>query len=81
MICGVDVYHAGPGKVTHGSAAGFVASMDKGLTSWYSKICIQTRNQELVDLLKICLISAIKAYQQVKIIPKVHIILKLIKIL
>ncbi|XP_043467469.1 piwi-like protein Ago3 [Leptopilina heterotoma] len=64
MVCGVDVYHAGPGKVTHGSAAGFVASMDKGLTSWYSKICIQTRNQELVDLLKICLVSAVKAYHQ-----------------
>ena len=65
MICGVDVYHAGVGKVTHGSVAGFVASMDKNLTSWYSKICIQARNQELVDLLKICFISAIKAYQQV----------------
>ena len=65
MICGIDVYHAGLGKVTHGSVAGFVASMDKGLTSWYSKICIQSRNQELIDLLKICLISAIRAYQQV----------------
>ncbi|XP_053999069.1 piwi-like protein Ago3 isoform X1 [Hylaeus anthracinus] len=62
MICGIDVYHAGIGQSTKGSVAGFVASLDKALTTWHSKICLQGRHQELVDMLQICLISAIKAY-------------------
>ncbi|XP_043262895.1 piwi-like protein Ago3 [Colletes gigas] len=62
MICGIDVYHAGVGQQMKGSVAGFVASLDRLLTTWHSKICLQGRNQELVDMLQICLISAIKAY-------------------
>nr|ACV84373.1 argonaute Ast1 variant [Apis mellifera] len=62
MICGIDVYHAGVGQSMKGSVAGFVASLDKLLTSWHSKICLQGKHQELVDILQICLISAIKAY-------------------
>ncbi|XP_043279491.1 piwi-like protein Ago3 isoform X2 [Venturia canescens] len=65
MICGVDVYHAGPGEKSKGSVAAFVASTDKSLTSWYSRICLQRPNQELVDLLKICLVAAIKAYSKI----------------
>lgn len=39
MICGIDVYHSGVGQSMKGSVAGFVASLDKLLTSWHSKIC------------------------------------------
>ena len=62
MICGIDVYHAGIGQSSKGSVAGFVASLDRMLTTWHSKICLQGRHQELVDMLQICMISAIKAY-------------------
>ncbi|XP_076285684.1 argonaute 3 [Lasioglossum baleicum] len=62
MICGIDVYHGGIGQSTKGSVAGFVASLDKLLTTWHSKICLQGRHQELVDMLQVCMISALKAY-------------------
>ncbi|XP_003704269.1 argonaute 3 [Megachile rotundata] len=62
MICGIDVYHAGVGQSTKGSVAGFVASLDKLLTTWHSKVCLQGQHQELIDMLQICMISAIKAY-------------------
>lgn len=72
MICGVDVYHAPAGQKTKGSVAAFVASLDKPLTSWYSRICLQRPNQELVDLLKVCLVASIKAYAKVrKLIPTI----------
>ncbi|XP_066589272.1 piwi-like protein Ago3 [Prorops nasuta] len=64
MICGIDVFHGGQGQGPRGSIAGFVASMDKLLTKWYSKICIQGKNQEIVDLLQICFVSAINAYRK-----------------
>ena len=63
MICGIDVYHAGNGQ-SKGSVAGFVASLDKLLTIWHSKICIQGKRQEIVDMLQMCLISAVKAYHR-----------------
>ncbi|KOC71336.1 Piwi-like protein 1 [Habropoda laboriosa] len=62
MICGIDVYHAGVGQSTKGSVAGFVASLDKLLTTWHSKVSLQGKHQELVDVLQICLISAVKVY-------------------
>ncbi|XP_035744235.1 piwi-like protein Ago3 [Vespa mandarinia] len=64
MVCGIDVYHPGLGEGRRGSVAGFVASMDKLLTSWYSKICLQGAHQEIIDLLQICLISAINAFKK-----------------
>ncbi|KAK2582643.1 hypothetical protein KPH14_004922 [Odynerus spinipes] len=64
MVCGIDVYHPGVGQGRRGSVAGFVASMDKFLTSWYSKICLQGSHQELVDLLQICFVASINAYKQ-----------------
>ncbi|XP_071867732.1 argonaute 3 [Bombus fervidus] len=63
MICGIDVYHAGSGQSKE-SVAGFVASLDKPLTTWHSKICIQGKRQEIVDMLQMCLISALKAYHR-----------------
>ncbi|XP_043528793.1 piwi-like protein Ago3 isoform X2 [Frieseomelitta varia] len=62
MICGIDVYHAGAGQSMKGSVAGFVASLDKALTTWHNKVCIQGKRQEIVDMLQMCLISAIRAY-------------------
>ncbi|XP_033328474.2 argonaute 3 [Megalopta genalis] len=62
MICGIDVYHGGIGQSTKGSVAGFVASLDKLLTTWHSKICLQGRHQELMDMLQVCMTSALKAY-------------------
>lgn len=64
MVCGIDVYHPGTGQGRRGSVAGFVASMDKYLTSWYSKVCLQGTRQELVDLLQICFIASINAYKK-----------------
>lgn len=64
MVCGIDVYHPGIGQGRQRSVAGFVASMDKLLTSWYSKICLQGPNQELIDLLQICFIASINAYKK-----------------
>lgn len=65
MICGIDVYHAGSGQSMKGSVAGFVASLDKALTIWHNKVCIQGKRQEIVDMLQMCLISAIRAYYKV----------------
>lgn len=63
MVCGIDVYHAGVGGGR--SVAGFVSSLDAQLTKWHSKICMQTSKQELVDMLQVCLISAISAFRKV----------------
>ncbi|KAI4495423.1 hypothetical protein M0802_008637 [Mischocyttarus mexicanus] len=64
MVCGIDVYHPGKGEGKRASVAGFVASMDKLLTSWHSKICLHKSRQEIIDLLQICFISAIDEYKK-----------------
>ncbi|KAL6429603.1 hypothetical protein ACFW04_007503 [Cataglyphis niger] len=64
MVCGIDVYHAGVGGGAKKSVAGFVASLDTQLTKWHSRICMQASKQELVDMLQVCLTSAINAYQK-----------------
>ncbi|XP_076749124.1 argonaute 3 [Xylocopa sonorina] len=64
MICGIDVYHPGVGQSAKSSVAGFVSSLDKLLTTWHSKICVQGSHQELIDILQMCLLSAIKAYNK-----------------
>jgi aubergine-like protein len=65
MVCGIDVYHPGNNETLKGNVAAFIASMDQMLTSWHSRVCKQIVHQELVDLLKQCLISAIKTYREV----------------
>lgn len=65
MVCGIDVYHAGTGSGPKKSVAGFVASLDAQLTRWHSRICMQASKQELVDMLQVCLTSAINAYHKV----------------
>lgn len=64
MICGIDVYHSGTSHSTKRSISGFVASMDKMLTTWHSKVYMQGKGQELVDMMQLCFISAIGAYQK-----------------
>lgn len=64
MICGIDVYHAGVGGGSKKSVAGFIASLDNQLTKWHSRICMQASKQELVDMLQVCLTSAINAYHK-----------------
>lgn len=64
MVVGIDVYH----DASHGgrSVGGFVASTNRSLTRWYSRVCFQTPGQELVDGLKMCLTSALKKFHEVK---------------
>ena len=64
MVVGIDVYH----DSSHGgrSVGGFVASTNRSLTRWYSRVCFQTPGQELVDGLKMCLTSALKKFHEVK---------------
>lgn len=63
MVVGIDVYHdAAKGKR---SIAGFVASTNPKCTTWYSRVCFQMPGQELIDGLKLCLISAIRKYHEV----------------
>ncbi|KYN12440.1 Piwi-like protein 1 [Trachymyrmex cornetzi] len=64
MICGIDVYHAGVGGGSRKSVAGFIASLDSQLTKWHSRICMQASKQELVDMLQVCLTSAINAFHK-----------------
>ncbi|XP_034947193.1 piwi-like protein Ago3 [Chelonus insularis] len=63
MIVGMDVYHSGPGGTTRSSVAGFVASLDKSFTTWYSRPYFQRPGQEYIDVLKICFASALTAYR------------------
>ena len=64
MVIGIDVYHdpARGGR----SVGGVVASMNKPLTRWYSRVCFQTPGQELIDGLKVALTSALRQYHNVR---------------
>lgn len=63
MVVGIDVFHAGVGQKA-ASVAGFIASLDENMTTWHSNTCHQAPGQELIDLLKVCLVTAIKAYHR-----------------
>uniref|UniRef100_A0A8C3IPX6 Piwi like RNA-mediated gene silencing 1 n=1 Tax=Chrysemys picta bellii TaxID=8478 RepID=A0A8C3IPX6_CHRPI len=60
MIVGIDCYH----DTTAGrrSIAGFVASLNQGMTRWFSRCVFQDRGQELVDGLKVCLQAALRSW-------------------
>ena len=55
MVVGYDSYHDSVKK--NMSVGGFVASLNKPLTKYYSKCTFQHNSQELVDQLVICMIS------------------------
>ncbi|KAM6246793.1 piwi-like protein 1 [Porphyrio hochstetteri] len=58
MIVGIDCYHdTVSGKQ---SIAGFVASLNQTMTRWFSRCAVQSRGQELVDGLKVCLQTALR---------------------
>ncbi|KAM7451808.1 Piwi-like protein 2 [Porites harrisoni] len=63
MVVGIDVYH----DASRGgrSVGGFVASMNKHLTRWYSRVCFQSPGQELIDGLKMALTASLKKYHEV----------------
>nr|NP_001107667.1 seali [Strongylocentrotus purpuratus]ABY58155.1 seali [Strongylocentrotus purpuratus] len=63
MVIGIDVYHdPNRGKKSIGA---FVASMNRDLTSWFSRVCIQTPHQELIGGLKLCFTSSLKKYHDI----------------
>lgn len=63
MVCGVDVYHD-PTKRGQ-SVVGFIASVNPGLTRWFSRAKCQGPGMELVDCLKICFLESLKKYYEV----------------
>jgi aubergine-like protein len=66
MIVGIDVYHDAARKGR--SVCGFVASMNPIVTRWYSRVCIQQPNQEIVDGLKMCLTASLKKFHEVSFV-------------
>uniref|UniRef100_A0A8C5Q026 Piwi-like protein 1 n=1 Tax=Leptobrachium leishanense TaxID=445787 RepID=A0A8C5Q026_9ANUR len=60
MIVGIDCYH----DTLSGrrSIGGFVASLNQGMTRWFSRCVMQDQKQEIVDGLTICMQAALKAW-------------------
>lgn len=71
MVVGIDVYH----DASRGgrSVGGFVASMNKHLTRWYSRVCFQSPGQELIDGLKMALTASLKKYHEVSQLQTVQV--------
>ncbi|XP_067879457.1 piwi-like protein 2 isoform X1 [Heterodontus francisci] len=63
MVIGMDVYHD-PVRGKQ-SVVGFVASMNKAMTKWFSKVAFQMPNQEIIDGLKICMVASLKKYYEI----------------
>ncbi|XP_075032847.1 piwi-like protein 1 [Mixophyes fleayi] len=60
MIVGIDCYHdtlAGKRSI-----AGFVASLNQGMTRWFSRCIMQDQKQEVVDGLKVCMQAALNSW-------------------
>ena len=53
MVVGIDTYHDSAKKGT--SVAGFVASMNRSLTKYYSRCHFQASNQEFQEGLKVAM--------------------------
>ena len=45
--------------------AGFVASMNRSMSRWYSRVVFQTERQELVTGLRGCMTQALNKYHEV----------------
>ncbi|XP_054853826.1 piwi-like protein 2 [Eublepharis macularius] len=63
MVIGMDVYHD-PSRGKR-SVVGFVASINHTLTRWYSRVIFQTPHQEIIDSLKVCLVTALQKFYEV----------------
>ncbi|XP_067087216.1 piwi-like protein 1 isoform X3 [Osmerus mordax] len=60
MIVGIDCYHdTSAGKRSIGA---LVASLNQGMSRWFSKCVLQNRGQEIMDGLKVALQGALKAW-------------------
>ncbi|XP_026877877.2 piwi-like protein 1 isoform X1 [Electrophorus electricus] len=60
MIVGIDCYHdTAAGKRSIGA---LVASLNQGMSRWFSKCVLQGRGQEIIDGLKVALKGALKKY-------------------
>lgn len=53
MVIGIDTYHDSAKKGR--SVGGFVASLNKSFTRYYSQTTMQSNMQELIDGLKNCM--------------------------
>lgn len=63
MVCGIDVCH-GPAGGKRSSQLGFVASLNKTCTRWYSTTDRHFEGQEIADSLRICLTRALQKYHK-----------------
>ena len=61
MLIGVDVFH----KKGSRSVAGFVASTNRQMTRWFSRVIFQSEYQELMTGLQVCLSQALNKYHEV----------------
>ncbi|KAM9312009.1 piwi-like protein 2 [Gastrophryne carolinensis] len=69
MVIGMDVYHE-PSRGLR-SVTGFVASINRSLTRWYSCVVFQLPHQEIMDGLKLSLVAALQKYHEVNhILPE-----------
>ncbi|XP_056586040.1 piwi-like protein 1 [Triplophysa dalaica] len=60
MIVGIDCYHdTAAGKRSIGA---LVASLNQGMSRWFSRCVLQSRGQEIIDALRAALQDALKAY-------------------
>ncbi|XP_022189829.2 piwi-like protein Ago3 [Nilaparvata lugens] len=62
MICGLDSYHD-PSR-RGASWVGFIASINREVTRWYSQVVQQGVGQEFVDVLQPALIAALNAFNR-----------------
>lgn len=72
MVIGIDVYH--DSSKGHRSIGAFVASTNHTFTRWFSRVCFQQPQQELIDGLKVCLISALTKYHELNHALPRHIV-------
>jgi len=73
MVVGIDCYHDSGSKGR--SVGGVVASMNDGLTKYYSRCTFQHNHGELMAQLKVCLVGALKNYCQVNGAPPARIMI------
>ena len=64
MIIGIDAYHD-PSKVSS-SWCGFVASLDRECTKWFSDVARQEPHVELANSLRLMLCRALENYKKVR---------------
>ena len=77
MVIGIDVYHERGNR----SVAGFVASMNRSLTRWFSRAVFQTQREELVTGLGECMNQALSNYHKVRRVVRVMVVRSVVRVL